>query len=79
MEIKIRDTAKSNRGWVKPSVGAKYCGVSLKVLRGWMKNHALPFSRLPSGHTRICLDDLDLWLKKRQVTSNLADELLDGF
>ena len=79
MEIRISEATKSDRGWVKPSVAAKYCNVSLKVFRGWMKQHGLPYSTLPSGHARISLDDLDLWLRKRQVTNKLADELLKDF
>jgi excisionase family DNA binding protein len=79
MEIKITDTTKSGRGWCKPSQAAKYCNTSLKVFRGWMKNHGLPHIRLPSNRILVSLDDLDRWLHSYQVTNNLVDELLEDF
>ena len=79
MEIKITDTPKSAGQWRKPSVAAKHCGVSLKVFRGWLKHHGLPHSRLPNGRILVSLDDVDLWLRKRQVTNKVVDEILEDF
>ena len=79
MEIKITETAKSKRGWEKPSVAAKYSGVSLKVFRGWMKHHGLPHSKLPNGRILLSLDDVDIFLRKFQVTNRVVDELLKDF
>ena len=79
MEIRITDKSKSPRGWVKPSVGAKYSGVSLKVFRGWMKHHGLPHSKLPNGRILLSLDDVDIFLRKFQVTNRVIDELLKDF
>lgn len=79
MQVTITETAKSRRGWVKPSVAAKYSGVSLKVFRGWLKNNGLPHSRLPNGRILVSLDDVDIYLRKFQITSNQADEILKDF
>jgi hypothetical protein len=79
LEIKIVDTAKSRRGWVKPSVAAKYSGVSLKVFRGWLKHHGLPYSTLPNGRHLVSLDDIDLFLRKFQASNSVVDELLKDF
>jgi hypothetical protein len=79
MEIKITDTAKSRRGWAKPSVGAKYSGVNLKVFREWYQRHGLPYSKLPNGRILVSLDDIDMFLRRFQKTNNQADEMLKDF
>jgi len=79
MEIKITDTAKSRRGWVKPSVAAKYAGVSLKVFRAWIKNHGLPHSLMPNGRILVALDDVDMFLRRFQKTNNQAEAILKDF
>lgn len=79
MEIKITDRSRETGRWCKPSVAAKHFGISLKVLRGWMKHHGFPYSKLPNGRFLISLDDGDMWLRKFQVTNRQVDEILKDF
>jgi hypothetical protein len=67
-------------GWCKPSKGAKYADVSLKVFRGFLKN-GLDHSRLESGHIRVKYSVIDEYLEKRKVrdqAKQMADELTEG-
>ena len=71
--------SKSRRGWLKPSAGAQYTGVSLKVFRRWLKSGALRHVRLDSGRILIKLDWVDQYLLEYEVkddTDQIADEIL---
>jgi len=74
-------TVKTNRGWVKPSVGAKYAGVSLKVFRRWLAN-GLRHTRLENDRILISYTWIDEYLMKREVRDDkakqMADELTEG-
>jgi hypothetical protein len=82
VEIKIRDTAKSNRGWCKPSGGAKYGGnVTKKQFYGWLKN-GLRHIRLPNGRIFTRYDWIDEYLESFEVENpnqKVADKLLEDF
>jgi excisionase family DNA binding protein len=79
MEVRITETTRSAGQWRKPSVAAKHYGVSLRTFRQWIKMHGLPYSKLPNGRILVCLDDVDQWLRRFQVTNKAADELLEDF
>ena len=74
-------TVKTNRGWVKPSVGAKYAVVSLKVFRRWLAN-GLRHTRLENDRILISYTWIDEYLMKREVRDDqakqMADELTEG-
>lgn len=52
-------------GWAKVHTAASYCDVSVRTLRGWLKQ-GLEHSRLPTGRVLIRYADLDAFLKKFQ-------------
>ena len=74
-------TVKTNRGWVKPSVGANYAGVSLKVFRRWLAN-GLRHTRLENDRILTSYTWIDEYLMKREVrddkAKHLAGELIEG-
>jgi len=75
----MKITAKTSRGWIKPSRGAKYAGVSLKVFRRWIASGELSYVELDSGHYRIHYDDIDHFMEKRRAgrsVEDLAEELV---
>jgi hypothetical protein len=69
------------RGWCKPSQGAKYAGVSLKVFRRWLGN-GLRHSRLPNGRILVSMAAIDEYLKQFEVKDDsakvAAEELTEG-
>lgn len=70
----------ANRGWCKPSVGAKHAGISLKVFRGWFKN-GLRHVRLDNGRILTRYEWIDSYLKGFEVKDNaskMADDLMEG-
>ena len=78
MKMNLKSTT---RGWVKPSQGALYCGVSLKVFRRWLASGELSYIQLDSGHYRLHYDDIDHFMEKRRAgeeVEDLAGELVEG-
>ncbi len=69
------------RGWCKPSKGAKYAGVSLKVFRGWLAN-GLDHSQLPNGRILIKHEAIDSYLQQFLIENDKAklqaEELTEG-
>lgn len=77
MEVTIQPT---NRGWVKPSKGAEYSGVSLKVFRRWLKD-GLKRSRLANGRILVSYQAIDLYLKSftaENTAKRMVEELVDS-
>ena len=78
MEVTIRPT---NRGWLKPSQGAKYASVSLKKFRGWFKD-GLRHSILPNGRYLTKFEWIDSYLEQFEVDDDkakqMAGELVEG-
>lgn len=81
MEVTFRPT---NRGWCKPSQGAKYANQGLKGFRTWLRN-GLRYVRLPSGRILTKFDWIDEYLERFEVestdqkTKKIADGLLEDF
>ena len=74
MEITVRNT---NRGWCKPSQGARYAGVSVRVFRRWLKN-GLEHSQTPSGRIFVRYRAIDAYLEQFIVENEakaMAEEL----
>ena len=64
-------------GWCKPSKGAEYSDVSLKVFRGWLKN-GLRHIRLPSGTILIPYGWIDEYLMGfADKGTNQVDEIVN--
>ena len=82
MEIKIKDTARSDRGWCKPSVGAKYASQSLKGFRTWFGN-GLRHVRLPNGRILTRYEWIDNYLEQFEVKGTnhrkLINDILKDF
>lgn len=75
MEITVR----TNKGWCRPSVGAKYAGVSVKVFRRWLKS-GLDHSVLPNGRKLAKYEAIDRYLEQFRVEDSakrVADELVE--
>ena len=67
-------------GWVKPSVGAKYAGVSLKQFRGWLCN-GLKHSQLPNGRILVKYSAIDRYLEQFEIKNEvkgMAEEMVEG-
>ena len=72
--------ANEQTGWCKPSQGARYAGVSLKVFRGFLRD-GLEHSQLPNGRILLKFEAIDHYLeqfKVRNEAQRMADELLKG-
>lgn len=73
--------AKTNRGWVKPSMGAKYAGVSLRIFRRWLAN-GLRHTRLENDRILTSYHWIDEYLMEREVrhdrAKKMADEIVEG-
>ena len=69
-------TVKTNRGWVKPSVGARYAGVSIKVFRRWLGN-GLRHTRLENGRILTSYTWIDEYLMKREVRDDKAKQVAE--
>jgi excisionase family DNA binding protein len=63
-------------GWGKIPQAAKYCGVSARTFRPYLKK-GLRHVRLPSGTILIKFTDIDEFLAKYEVNSNEVDQLAD--
>jgi predicted site-specific integrase-resolvase len=77
MEILVRPT---NKGWCKPSQGARYAGVSLKQFRGWLRN-GLDYSQLPNGRILVRYEAIDRYLEQFRVEDEVkrtARELIEN-
>lgn len=88
------ETAKSTkRGWIKPSQGARYVGVSLKVFRRWLRD-GLSHVSIEVGERKrrdgeierihrqfVHYDDLDRFMEKHRVSDtsirDIAEELTE--
>ncbi len=82
------------RGWVKPSKGAKYAGVSLKIFRRWLQHGLSPVSievgerkgkdgEIEKIHRQfVHYDDIDRFMEQHRVsdtsTMEFVDELTEG-
>jgi len=69
----------ANLGWCKPSAGAKYAGVSLKVFRGWF-GAGLCHVRLENNRILVKYRWIDKYLEQFEVRNEakqLADELVN--
>lgn len=63
---------RTNRGWLKPSAGAKYAGVDLRVFRRWLKN-GLRHVQLENGRILTKFDFIDHYLLKFEARSELVE------
>jgi hypothetical protein len=75
LEVTFRPT---DRGWCKPSQGAKYADYTLKVFRSWF-GQGLRHIRLPNGRILTKYDWIDAYLKQFEVqdgTKEMAEELV---
>jgi hypothetical protein len=66
-------------GWCKPSQGAKYAGVSLKIFRGWL-GAGLHHVRLENNRILVKYRWIDKYLEQFEVRNEakqLADELVN--
>lgn len=69
----------ANLGWCKPSAGAKYAGVSLKVFRGWFGT-GLRHIRLENNRILVKYGWIDQFLGRYEVKNQakqLADEIIN--
>jgi len=57
------DLISDNSGWLKTSEAAKYLSVSVSKLRDLIAAQQIPYSRLPGGHIRFQVNDLNKWLR----------------
>lgn len=62
--------------WLKPAHAAKYCDVTTKTFRGWLKD-GLKFSRLKSGHILIKKTNIDEYLQGFEVAENEVDQTVN--
>ena len=60
------------RGWGKIKDAAKYCSVSTRTLRDWLKR-GLKHSRVDGGCILIRFSAIDEFLERFSVEDNLAD------
>ena len=70
----------SNRGWCKPSTGAKYASVSLKQFRNWLRN-GLEHSQLPNRRILVKYSAIDRYLEQFEVRNKvkeMAEEMVKG-
>ena len=65
---------RTNRGWCKPSGGAKYANQSLKQFRTWFRN-GLRHVRLPNGRILTKYSWIDEFLQQYEVKSDEAAEI----
>ena len=61
-------------GWLRPSDAAKYCGVSPRTIRDWMKVEGLEYSKI-RGIVVIKVEDLDNFLKRNVVTNTIDQDI----
>lgn len=78
-----RDNPKrpSSRGWLKPSKGPEYAGVSLKVFRTWFRN-GLRYVQLSNGRILTKYEWIDTYLEQFEVkdeAKRMAEELTQDF
>ncbi len=74
------ETERTNRGWCKPSRGAKYAQQGLKGFRTWFRN-GLRYVRLPNGRILTKYDWIDQFLEgfeTKDPSQELVQELTDG-
>ena len=68
------------RGWIKPSKGKDYAGVSEKVFRSWL-TAGLRHVRLENGRILTKYDWIDEFLEKKEMQSEetrIAEQLVDS-
>jgi hypothetical protein len=63
-------------GWTKIKGAARYAGVSVRTLRGWLKKD-LRHTRLPSGTILIKFSWLDEYLAGYEVQDNEVSQIVD--
>ena len=70
------------QGWLRIKDAAKYCGVSPRTLRSWLKA-GLRHSRLPSGTILIKAEWIDQFLEAfvvdNQVVDRTVDDIMESF
>jgi hypothetical protein len=71
MGITVRPT---DRGWCKPSRGAKYAHQSLKGFRTWFRN-GLRYVRLENGRILTKYDWIDSYLEQFEVRDDKAKQM----
>jgi len=63
-------------GWIKIKGAARYCGVSVRTFRGWLKK-GLRHSRMSSGSVLIKISWLDEYLAGFEVQENHVDKITE--
>jgi len=92
--MRMTKLRRTTRGWIKPSQGAKYAGVSLKVFRRWLQHGLSPVSievgerkrkegEIEKIHRQfVHYDDIDQFMEQHRVsdtsTTELAESLTEG-
>ena len=71
----------TQQGWCKPSKGAPYSDVSLKVFRGFLKN-GLRYVKLPNGRILTKYQWIDEYLEQfgvkdeaKEIAAQLTEDL----
>ena len=64
------------QGWLKIKQACKYCNMSERTLRSWLKS-GLKHTRLPSGTILIKTTWIDEYLESYEVQENKVDEMVD--
>ena len=67
---------RSPAGYGNVKAAAKYCGVSVRTLRTWIKE-GVPHFRLKTGTILLRYSDLDSWLSQFAIHGNEVDAILD--
>jgi len=65
------------RGWLTVKKAAKYCGMSERTVRSWLKQ-GLKHSRLSSGTILIKIAWMDEYLETYAVQENEIDKVVEG-
>jgi excisionase family DNA binding protein len=65
------------QGWLKIKQACKYCGISERTFRNWLKD-GMRFSRLPSGTVLIKKEWIDDFITGYEATGNEIDDLISG-
>lgn len=69
-------TSPDPRGYTKAKQAAKFCGVSERTFRDYLKA-GLPHFRLSTGTILIAYRDIDSWMEQFRVDHNKLDLIVD--